>query len=62
MCMLAPMKRMKRSELKALGKLLRQQFGRLGGIARAAKLTKKRRSQIARAAANARWTKDRKTA
>lgn len=33
--------------------------GRLGGKARAKKLTKARRSEIARAAANARWDKER---
>lgn len=41
-----------------------QELGRLGGLkggkARAAKLTKEERSEIARKAANARWDKKRK--
>ena len=35
------------------------ELGRKGGQARAAKLTKKQRSEIAKKAAEARWTKDR---
>lgn len=39
-----------------------QTIGKRGGKARAKKLTATRRQDIARAAANARWAKDRKTA
>ncbi|MCH9807090.1 MAG: RNA-binding protein [Alphaproteobacteria bacterium] len=35
-----------------------QSMGRRGGKARAAKMTPKQRSEIAKAAANARWTKE----
>ena len=35
-----------------------QALGRLGGQARAKKLTKKRRAEIARKAAKARWVRD----
>ena len=35
-----------------------QALGRLGGKARAKKLTKKRRAEIARKAAKARWVRD----
>lgn len=37
-------------------------YGARGGKARAKKLTKKRRQEIARQAAQARWSKDRKLA
>ena len=36
-----------------------QELGRKGGAARAKKLTKEQRSEIAKKAAEARWTKDR---
>jgi hypothetical protein len=36
------------------------ELGRLGGKARAKKITKERRSEIARDAATARWKKERK--
>jgi hypothetical protein len=38
-----------------------QELGRLGGLARAKKLTRKQRSDIARAAVNARWNKHERT-
>lgn len=39
-----------------------QELGRKGGTARAKKLSKKKRQQIAKAAAKARWSKGKETA
>lgn len=52
--MSAEMTETKNPHAVALGRL----GGRKGGEARAAKLTPKRRSEIARKAANARWHKE----
>jgi hypothetical protein len=37
--------------------MTQRQFARLGGLARAKKLSKKRRSEIARNAVNVRWAR-----
>lgn len=47
-----------RAVLRKIG----QRNGKIGGKARAESLTPKRRSDIARLAAQARWAKDRNTA
>jgi hypothetical protein len=44
-----------------MGEMTAKEMQRLGGLARAAKLTDKQRADSARKAANARWAKDKKT-
>lgn len=46
------------AEIVMLGTMTASERGKLGGAARAAKLTPKRRAQIARKAAKARWSKN----
>lgn len=49
-------------ELEHVVRIVRHELNSRAGKARAKKLTKKRRQEIARQAAQARWSKDRKLA
>jgi len=53
---------LKPDEIAAIVNIARREIAADGGRRRAKKLTKKRRSEIARIAARARWAKERKTA